>query len=379
MSQTSFCRNHKDRNLIRFLDFPNADGYTGLGLRQILMESIGQEKGVPTYATINYKKPFISIGPSQDIDSVIDVIKCRELDLDIVRRSSASGGAVFYDGVMNEQLVVRRDFFPTINAVTEFCRKLFHYVADTFGYPKIEMEGNDMRWESKKVGGFASMSTKKSFMALSFFNLRRPDIDLYMKFAKLPKEKFSDKGIKDMSQYIVTPETLIGRPLVYEEARNAFFKGVESVLGVKLIQGRLNDYEAGRLQDIVNEMKSESVIFRYSSKRRFSSFPIEHIYGVGYYKGKKLLQVNLVMDRRGGIIKEIMITGDHMISPASTLDLMSSSIRGMDAYDENAILAKLSDILYNSRIEQPEAVKLSAEDFFRAIIVARDKAQKILQ
>lgn len=375
MAQKNFDNAYKDRKLVRFLDFSSVDGYTGLGIRQLLMESISQENDGLTYATINYKKPFISIGPSQDIDSVVDVIKCSELDVDIVRRSLASGGAVFYDGVMNEMLVARRDFFPTIDAVTEFCQKLFCYVSGTFGYPEIELAGNDMRWEGKKVGGFASMSTEANFIGLSFFNLRRPNIDLYMKIAKLPKEKFSDKIVKNMFQYIVTPEIIIGRPLLYEEVRDSFVKGVESILGVDLVQGNLNDDESEKLQDIISEMKSESVVFRYSSKRMLSSIPKEHICGVGNYKAKKLIQVNIVIDI-GGFIRDIMITGDHMISPPSILDVMSSSILGMNANDEEAILVKLSDILCDPHIEQPEIGKLKPEDFLRAIILARDNCQR---
>lgn len=362
--------------VIRFLDFSRVDGFIGLGLRQLLMESVGKGNSLPTYATVNYKSPFISIGPSEDIDSVLDVEKCITSKVDIVRRSSASGGAIFYDGGINEYLVVKKDFFPNIDCVTEYCRKLFAHVANKFNYPEIQYIGNDMRWRGKKVGAFAPMATQNVYMAISFFNLRRPDITLYMKFAKSPKEKFSDKSIKDMAEYIATPEDLINRPLSYEEVRDAFVNCVKEILGVNLIPGKLSVDEDRRLQEIVKEMKNDSWVFKYSSCRRFATTPRGHMYGVGFFKGKKLVQVNIVLDNEGRNIEDIMITGDHMISPPSILDLISSSIKGMDASDEGRILKTLIEVLCNPQVEQPEATRLNPEDFLQAIKSARNNAMK---
>ena len=363
---------------IRFLDFSRVDGFVGLGLRQLLVESVGKERSLPTYATVNYKSPFISIGPSQDIDSVLDVEKCLSLGVDIVRRSSASGGAIFYDGGINEYLVVGRDFFPNIDCVTEYCRKLFAHVANKFGYPEIQYTGNDMRWKGKKVGGFASMATQNTFMAISFFNLRRPDIESYMKFTRSPMQKFSDKSIKDMAEYIATPEDLIIRCLSYEEVRDAFVNSVKEILGANLIPDELSKEEEGILYKIVKEMKSDSWVFRYSSNRRFATIPRECMYGVGFFKGKKLVQVNMLLDNEGKNIEDIVITGDHMISPPSILDLMSLSIKGMNVDDETGILKTLAEILCNPQVEQSEATKLNPEDFLQAIKLARENAIKAI-
>ncbi|RJR33108.1 MAG: lipoate--protein ligase family protein [Desulfobacteraceae bacterium] len=362
------------RKEIRVLDFPGVDGFTGLGLRQVLMESVGDGRSLPTYATVDYRRPFISIGPSQDIDSVIDVERCTAAKVDIVRRSSASGGAIFYDGGMSEYLVVPREFFPGIDDVFEYCRRLFAHVASKFDYPEIQYVGNDMRWCGRKVGAFAAITTERAYMAISFFNLRRPDMDLYMRFARSPMEKFSDKEVKDPRSYLATPEDLVHHPLSYAEVRGVFRDGVRELLGIEPVPGVLSDKEEERLQRVTKEMREDGWVFRYSSSRRFAAIPRGCLYGVGFFKGKKLIQVNAILDREGKRIEDIMISGDHMISPPSVVDLMSSSIRGLKSDDESEILGALSRILADPRVEQPKAGALSPEDFLQAIRVARQNA-----
>ena len=50
---------------------------------------------------------------------------------------------------------------------------------------------------------------------------RPPDLTTYLQVVRIPDDKFKDKVVKDMTEYVCTAEEVAGRPVTYEQVRDA--------------------------------------------------------------------------------------------------------------------------------------------------------------
>src|SRR5207302_10002449 len=106
---------------------------------------------------------------------------------------------------------------------------------DELGLEGAVFEGSsDVRWRGRKLGTLISQSVLGTKVVGAHFNLRRPDLELYRQVARVPEEKFADKVIKDMVEYICTPADVRGSDLTYEEFRDAVVRAAREVAGLEL-------------------------------------------------------------------------------------------------------------------------------------------------
>src|SRR2546428_370792 len=61
-----------------------------------------------------------------------------------------------------------------------------------------------------------------------FLNVKSPDLEQYLKVVRVPDDKFRDKLVKDMREYVCTAEEVRGRPVAYEEFRDALVEAVQA-------------------------------------------------------------------------------------------------------------------------------------------------------
>src|SRR5205807_7598035 len=103
------------------------------------------------------------------------------------------------------------------------------------GMGEAAFEGSsDVRWRSRKLGTLISQSVMGTKVVGAHFNLKRPDLELYRRVARVPEEKFADKVVKDMVEYICTPADVRGSDLTYEEFRDAGVRAARDVAGLEL-------------------------------------------------------------------------------------------------------------------------------------------------
>src|SRR5437588_9251035 len=100
-----------------------------------------------------------------------------------------------------------------------------------------------------------------------FLNLKRPDLELYRKVARVPEEKFADKVIKDMVEYICTPVDVRGRDLSYEEFRDAVVRAATEAGGLDLDPSSITPEEEAGTKDFVGIVSTDDWIRRVSSSR----------------------------------------------------------------------------------------------------------------
>src|SRR5207237_6759073 len=109
------------------------------------------------------------------------------------------------------------------------------------GLGGVNFEGSsDLRIEGRKLGDLTAQDVVTCNSVGGFMNIKPPDLDLYLEVVRVPEDKFKDKLVKDMREYVVTAEEIRGRPLPYEEFRGALLATCEAA-GMKLDPRPLTD------------------------------------------------------------------------------------------------------------------------------------------
>ena len=86
-----------------------------------------------------------------------------------------------------------------------------------------------------------------------FINNRPPDLDTYLQVVRIPDDKFKDKAVKDMREYVVTAEEIRGKALPYEEFRDALVSATEAA-GLELRDEPLTEDENRGVQKIASRI-----------------------------------------------------------------------------------------------------------------------------
>ncbi|MCA1830486.1 MAG: hypothetical protein LC663_03095 [Actinobacteria bacterium] len=207
----------------RFVDCGAVDAPVMFGRMPVLAASV-VNGGPEILMTGMFGAGHFQIGWFDDVDAVMDLGAARAHGVQVFRRPLFGGGAAFYDSnsVAFFSFIERAESFATLDDALEAFRPTFRKVLDDVGLSAASFEGSsDIRWNGRKLGTVISQDVLGTRVVGGFLNLKRPDLDLYAKVARVPEEKFKDKVIKDAVAYICTPRDVRGADLSYEELRDA--------------------------------------------------------------------------------------------------------------------------------------------------------------
>src|SRR5438045_1734515 len=180
--------------------------------------------------------------------------------------------------------------FETLDEALDHFRPVMDAILGELGLGEARFEGSsDVRWRGRKLGTLISQSVMGTKVVGAHFNLKRPDLELYRRVARVPEEKFADKVIKDLVEYICTPVDIRGRDLSYEEFRDAVVRAAREVAGLELEASDFTPEEEAGTKDFANIVSAEDWIRRVSTSRFSDSAPEGTRVGFANVKGKKLV------------------------------------------------------------------------------------------
>src|SRR5205823_1883837 len=119
--------------------------------------------------------------------------------------------------------------------------------------------------------------------------------------ARVPEEKFADKVIKDMVEYICTPADVRGSDLSYEEFRDAVVRAAREVAGLELEASAFTPEEEAGTKDFANIVSADDWIRKVSSSRFAAAAPAGTRVGFANVKGKKLVRAGLALGEDGTV------------------------------------------------------------------------------
>ena len=306
----------------------------------------GKIIGAPNTILIGgFKKLGISLGYFQDIDTEVDVAKAEDLYIEIVRRLGVGGGTIFVDphGSMAVLMAFNKDRYANMDKA--FCQiggalaqAYWLLGAKRAWYDHI----GDIKVGNNKITGFGFAEVGSIMVQNTILSLAPPDVETFLKVAKIPPEKWKDKSTDDVKKYIASVEGETGRRPSKEEFRDALVEAFENVLEIKLVEGDLLPEEKKAYEEHRKIALSEEHNFKVSSARRFAEIPEDHKLRMARHKSRKLIVAHVLTDKND-VISDVMISGDFYCAPSEYLGEMEKSLVGVKATDKNAVLEKVRE------------------------------------
>jgi lipoate-protein ligase A len=185
-------------NKIRLLETGQEPGPWNMALDQALMSKV--DDFIPVLRLYGWKPSAVSIGYFQSLEQEVDLKKCKDLGIDVVRRMTG-GGAVLHDNEVTYSFITK--IFPTnIGESYRFiCEPVVRCLKD-LGFEAKFSPLNDITVNNKKVSGNAQ--TRRNSVLLQHGTILLDlDIDKMFSVLKVPSEKIKDKAIQDVKERVV--------------------------------------------------------------------------------------------------------------------------------------------------------------------------------
>ncbi len=238
----------------RVIGFSNNDAYTNMAIDEAVSESV-RAGGLPTIRFYGWTPSAVSIGYFQGIEREVDLEKCNELGIDIVRRRTG-GGAVYHDtdGEITYSVIAKEEMFPK-DIIASYC-EICSWITGSLSRVGIFSEFkpiNDIITNGKKISGNAQ--TRRQGVLLQHGTiLYSVDVEKMFSLLKVPDEKIRDKMIATVKERVtsVSEQKEISREETYSALLAGFTEGKE--------------FEAGELTLQEKKRAEELVLERYKAK-----------------------------------------------------------------------------------------------------------------
>ena len=184
-----------------------------MGLDQALMSTV--EDFIPVLRLYGWKPSAVSIGYFQSLEQEVNVKKCKELGIDVVRRITG-GGAVLHENELTYSFITKIYPANIIESYRSICEPVVTCLYD-LGFDAKFSPLNDITVENKKVSGNAQ--TRRNNVLLQHGTiLLDVNVDKMFSVLKVPSEKIKDKIIQDVK------ERVMGLKMSYDEVANKLWR-----------------------------------------------------------------------------------------------------------------------------------------------------------
>lgn len=216
----------------RYLETGEHAAAYNMGLDEAILESVASGAQPPTLRLYAWKPYAVSIGYFQGVQDEVDLTRCVELGIDVVRRLTG-GGAVFHAQELTYSLVVPDSHPLVAGTILDSYRSICSGVMrglEVLGIHADFMPLNDVCAADKKLSGNAQ--TRKRGCVLQHGTIILGlDVDTMFSILKVPNEKLKGKLMQDVRARVSSVSDMLGRPVVYADAVPAFEQGFSEVLG----------------------------------------------------------------------------------------------------------------------------------------------------
>src|SRR4051794_1324407 len=351
----------------RFIDGGPVDPFANTARMPIMIKHV-LENG-PVLMTSVWGQTHLNVGWFDDVDSTLDLAKCEELGVQVIRRPMYGGGTAFYDegcAVMCSFLQTKEDA-PDLDAMLSRFQPIYLDALDRIGLGEVQFEGSsDLRWHGRKLGALTGQDIVAAHSVGSFINIRPPNLDLYLQVVRVPDDKFKDKVVKDMREYVVTAQEIAGREVTYEEYRDALVAACKDA-GLDLAEEPFTDEEMATVSRRAQKIADPAYVRRISSERFAAEAPAGSRVGFGNHKGRKLCRAGVSIDE-DGVIVAAMMAGDMHVGPPDTMDRVAAALVGAKSSDRDDLHGRIASVFEGSDVHQADAhMGVTTDDLLAAV------------
>ncbi|BCU81458.1 octanoyltransferase LipM [Polycladomyces abyssicola] len=246
-----------------------------MAVDEAILIAHSEGKAPPTIRFYGWNPPTLSIGYFQRVEKEVDLDRLRERGLGFVRRPTG-GRAVLHDRELTYSIIVSESYPGIPRSVTQSYRVFSNGLLEGFRQLGLQADMVSLADESEKER-FASMGSAACFDSPSWYELvvegRKVagsaqtrqrgvilqhgsilldlDVDLLFDVLRFPSERVKERMKAGFLEKAVAINHLRENPVTMEEALEAFTRGFEKGMGIRLSPGELSAYEETLVQQLV--------------------------------------------------------------------------------------------------------------------------------
>lgn len=287
-----------------------------------------------TLVTVQPDQAFVSVGYHQLASREIRRDYCHEHGI-LINRRMVGGGAVLLD---SDQIFWHVIFPGAHAAVRDLYQALMPAPVNAYRKMGISAEIrplNDIVVGSKKIGGTGAASIGKSlvFVGSLMFDFNRP---LMAQILNVPSEKFRDKTIQSLSEYMTTIKDELGS------------RSPEPEVAVAMLADEFADLLASPVHAGVLTPDEETWCSRFERQLFDANFVFQNEGwfeprlkiqdGVYLYEGLHKMQdglIRVIWLERDNMFSRVWLGGDFTVEPAGALRMLEERLEGRPTHPDS--------------------------------------------
>ncbi|MFH1588674.1 MAG: lipoate--protein ligase family protein [Candidatus Diapherotrites archaeon] len=229
------------------------DAFTNMAIDEAISKMHSEIKK-PTIRFYGWNPSAISIGYFQGLKEEVEIQKCEELGVDIVRRITG-GGAVFHEKELTYSFVCSEESGIVSKNILDSYIKICNSLVLGFKHLNLEAKFvplNDIIVNGKKISGNAQTRRDKNVLQHGTI-LMEVDVDKMFSMLLVPDEKMKGKLIENVKQRVTSIENELNKKIEFETVSKAMQKGFEENFEIILMQEELTQEELKLAEKIREE------------------------------------------------------------------------------------------------------------------------------
>ena len=269
----------------RLLQTGLADGATHMAIDEAILWAVAEGKSWPTLRFYGWQPPCLSIGYSQSMEGEVDVDRCREAGIGLVRRATG-GRSILHADELTYSVVAPQTEPRVAGGVIESYRRLSVGLAAglrALGLdacqalsptPPAPLPLSQKAWErgrggqsaacfdapssyeitvdGKKLVGSAQVRKKRVVLQHGSLPLEG-DIARIFDFLKAPSEERREELKQELRARATSLELALEYGIPFEEAARHLAAGFAQALNLRLIPGQLSQHELALAEKLRRE------------------------------------------------------------------------------------------------------------------------------
>lgn len=130
-----------------------------------MYESVESGAADALYTIWEAPRPVVVLGRSNRLDDWVDVQRCRQDRIDVLRRASGGGAVILAPGCLNYAVCLSVDTRPALTDVAASFRAVHDQLISALAVPRLMIAGvADLAWNGLKVSGNAQRRGRRAVL-----------------------------------------------------------------------------------------------------------------------------------------------------------------------------------------------------------------------
>jgi lipoate-protein ligase A len=300
----------------------------GLAVDDTLPQSVALNNSPPILHLYTFI-PSVIVGKYQDIESALNLDRCRARGIEYNRRSTGGGTVIMGPDIVALGLGINVDYpglKKGVGGVFESLSNVLIRALKKLGVQAYFQPKNDLEVNGKKIAGLSAAAETGNSLLFHTSLLVDFDIPLMTDIMSTPLIKLQDKGYNCFSQRMTTIRDEVGWEVPVGSVMEAVQQSFEEEFDIRFKEDSPDRWESETTSRYVQERytKNEWIFSHKHPRARM---------GIGQLKAKAgLLEIYLSLS--GGSIENVLITGDFF-STGEDIHRLENALKWTSARKES--------------------------------------------